>query len=317
MTPATALPSAGRPSERTPPRRGAVWHAMTVDVEDYFHVEVFASVIDRRDWDRLPRRVERNTERLLEVFTETETHATFFTLGWVARRHPALVRRIVAQGHELASHGSAHLRVDRQSPEGFRRDVAASKRLLEDVGGVPVLGYRAPGFSIGRRTPWAYHILGEAGYRYSSSLYPGRRDFFRDRTAPRRPFTPISGMLEIPLSSLRVLGTDLPASGGGYFRLFPLPLSRWLVARAGRAEGRATIFYLHPWEIDPGQPRQKAVPFITRFRHYLNLDRTEPRLRRLLRSFAWTRLDRLFPTEAAEPFPFIPEWSARAAAPSP
>ncbi len=312
MTPAAAVPSAGRPDECARSRR-AGWHAMTVDVEDYFQVEVFASVIDRRDWDRLPRRVERNTERLLEIFAETQSHATFFTLGWVARRHPALVRRIVAQGHELASHGSAHLRVDRQSPEAFRRDVSASKRLLEDVGGVPVLGYRAPGFSIVRRTPWAYRILGEAGYRYSSSLYPGRRELFRDRAAPRRPFSPIPGMLEIPLSSLRTFGIDLPASGGGYFRLFPLALSRWLVARAGRGEGRSAIFYLHPWEIDPGQPRQNAAPVVTRFRHYLNLDRTETRLRRLLRSFAWTRLDRLFLEETAQPFPFIPAWSGQAA----
>jgi polysaccharide deacetylase family protein (PEP-CTERM system associated) len=272
-------------------------HAMTVDVEDYFHAEALASVIDRRDWERLPYRVERNTERLMEIFAEAGICATFFTLGWVARRHPTLVRRIVAQGHELASHGLAHRRVDRQTPAAFRRDVAVSKRLLEDAGGVAVCGYRAPNFSIGRRTPWAHAILVEAGYRYSSSLYPGRGDRF-GRAAPRRAYAPVRGMLEIPLSSLRILRMDVPASGGGYFRLFPLGLSRRLVAGASRINGAPGVFYLHPWEIDATQPRQHQASPITRFRHYLNLGRTETRLRHLLRSFAWTRMDRLFLAEA-------------------
>lgn len=267
---------------------------MTVDVEDYFHVEAFASVIDRRDWDRLPRRVERNTLRLLELFAEAEIRATFFTLGWVARRHPALVKRIVAAGHELASHGLVHRRVDRQSPAAFRRDVSDSKRILEDAGGLPVCGYRAPTFSIGARTPWAHTVLAEEGYRYSSSVYPGRSTHLTGGAAPRRAFSPVPGMLEIPLSSLRLLGMDLPASGGGYFRLFPLVMSRRLVAGASRANGTPGVFYVHPWEIDATQPRQHQAPAVSRFRHYLNLGRTEARLRQLLRSFTWTRMDRLF-----------------------
>jgi polysaccharide deacetylase family protein (PEP-CTERM system associated) len=301
-----------RPASQAKPERAATAHAMTVDVEDYFQVEAFATVIDRRDWDRLPQRVERNTERLLEMFAAAEARATFFTLGWVARRHPALVRRIVAEGHELASHGSAHRRVDRQSPETFRADVADSKRILEDAGGVPVCGYRAPTFSIGRNTPWAHAILAEEGYLYSSSLYPGRQDRLGRSTAPRRAFAPIPGMLEIPLSSLRILGMDLPASGGGYFRLFPLGVSRRLVVGASRANDAPTVFYLHPWEIDDTQPRQRKVPAISRFRHYLNLARTETRLHELLRSFTWTRMDRLFLAEPSRPVPAMAEWQDRA-----
>jgi polysaccharide deacetylase family protein (PEP-CTERM system associated) len=280
---------------------------MTVDVEDYFHVEAFAPVIDRREWDRLPRRVEGNTERLLAIFAEAEIRATFFTLGWVAQRHPALVRRIVAAGHELASHGLEHRRVDRQSPAAFRRDVSISKRILEDAGGVPVCGYRAPTFSVGRRTPWAHAILAEEGYRYSSSVYPGRGDHRGRPALPRRAFAPVPGMLEIPLSSPRVLGLDVPASGGGYFRLFPLGLSRRLVAGASRANGAPGVFYLHPWEIDATQPRQHQASPVSRFRHYLNLGRTETRLRHLLRSYTWTRMDRLFLAEVPSALPPIPE----------
>jgi polysaccharide deacetylase family protein (PEP-CTERM system associated) len=305
VTPAPALPSSIARAASDAAAGPAAVHAMTVDVEDYFQVEAFASVIDRRDWDRLPQRVERNTERLLEIFAEADIRATFFTLGWVGRRHAALARRIVAEGHELASHGLAHRRVDRQSPEAFRRDVRDSKRILEDAGGVPVRGYRAPSFSFGRETPWAHAILAEAGYRYSSSVYPGRRG---GAGAPRRAFAPCPDMLEIPLSSLRIMGFGVPASGGGYFRLFPLALSRRLVAGASRANGTPTVFYLHPWEIDDSQPRQHQAPAVSRFRHYVNLGRTEARLRRLLRSLPWTRMDRLFLAEGTGPFPLIPEW---------
>jgi polysaccharide deacetylase family protein (PEP-CTERM system associated) len=280
---------------------------MTVDVEDYFQVEAFASVIDRREWERLPRRVEHNTERLLEIFSEAGIQVTFFTLGWVAARHAALLQRIVAAGHELASHGLAHRRVDGQSPAAFGRDVSESKRIIEDAGGVAVCGYRAPNFSIGRRTPWAHAILAEAGYRYSSSVYPGRSDHRSRGTAMRRAFAPVPGMLEIPLSSRRLLGVELPASGGGYFRLFPPALSRRLLAAASRANGAPAVFYLHPWEIDATQPRLDWAPPVSRFRHYLNLDRTEVRLRRLLRSFLWTRMDRLFLADAPKAFWSTPD----------
>lgn len=291
--------------------RSGVVGALTVDVEDYFQVEAFASTIDRADWDRLPPRVDRNTHRLLDILAEAEVQATFFTLGCVARRHPALARRIVAEGHELASHGTDHGRVDRQSPLAFRADVRESKRILEDAGGVAVHGYRAPTFSIGRGTGWAHAILAEEGYRYSSSVYPVKHDLYGSPDAPRAAFAPCPGMIEIPLTTVNLLGVDIPASGGGYFRLFPYPLTRWLLTRAGRAVGRPTIFYLHPWEIDPEQPRQRQAPLRSRFRHYLNLSRTEARLGRLLRNFAWTRMDRLFLTEGSGPFPLITAWTDR------
>jgi polysaccharide deacetylase family protein (PEP-CTERM system associated) len=255
--------------------------------------------------------VERNTERLLDILAEAGVKATFFILGWVAERHPAMARRIVADGHEVASHGSEHIRVDRQAPESFRADVRRSKRALEDITGVRVLGYRAPTFSIGRSSTWAHGILAEEGYRYSSSVYPIKHDLYGCPGAPRTPFTPLQGLLEIPLSTVSVLGIDLPASGGGYFRLLPYPLTCWLLTQAGRANRSPAIFYLHAWEIDPEQPRQHSAPLRSRFRHYLNLDRTEPRLQRLLRTFAWTRMDRLFLADAAGPFPVITSWADR------
>jgi len=284
---------------------------MTIDVEDYFQVEAFASTIDRDDWDRLPRRVERNTLRLIEILADAGVQATFFTLGWVAERHPDLVRRIITEGHELASHGSGHARVDRQSPETFRADVRQSKRILEDIGGVPVHGYRAPTFSIGRSSLWAHAILSEEGYRYSSSVYPVKHDLYGSPGAPRTPFAPVPGFIEVPLTSVRVLGIDIPASGGGYFRLFPYPLSRRLLALASRINRAPAVFYVHPWEIDPDQPRQQRAPLLSRSRHYLNLERTEARLRRLLRDFTWTRMDRLFATEGSAHFPAIPAWTDR------
>jgi polysaccharide deacetylase family protein (PEP-CTERM system associated) len=284
---------------------------MTIDVEDYFQVEAFASIIDRTTWDSFPRRVERNTVRLLDLLAETRTEATFFTLAWVAKRHPALVRRIVAEGHELASHGSDHKRVDRQSPENFRADARLSKRILEDIAGVKVRGYRAPTFSIGRDSQWAHSILAEEGYQYSSSVYPVKHDIYGTPGAPRTPFSPLPGLLEIPLTTVRVAGRDFPASGGGWFRLLPYSLSRTLLRRASRANNTSAVFYVHPWEVDPEQPRQSMAPFLSRTRHYLNLERTEPRLRRLLRHFTWTRMDKLFLGTGAGPFPVIPSWTDR------
>ena len=289
----------------TPP---GVANAMTIDVEDYFHVEAFASTIDRKNWDRLPRRVERNTERLFDILAEADVHATFFILGWVAQRHPALVQRIVANGHELASHGFDHVRVDSQSPEAFRADVRRSKRSLEDIGGVLVRGYRAPTFSIGRNSIWAHAILSEEGYQYSSSVYPVKHDLYGTPGAPRTAFAPLPGLVEVPLTTVRVLGIDVPASGGGYFRLFPYPLTRWLLAQANRANRAPAVFYLHPWEIDPEQPRQHRAPLLSRSRHYLNLGRTEGRFRCLLYNFTWTRMDRLFLADESGPFPVITSW---------
>jgi polysaccharide deacetylase family protein (PEP-CTERM system associated) len=297
--PLTAEPRTERPS--------AVG-AMTVDVEDYYQVEAFASTIDRAEWDVLPSRVERNTQRLLDILDEARVQATFFTLGCVARRYPSIAQRIVADGHELASHGNDHLRVDRCSAQAFRADVRDSKKILEDAGNVAVNGYRAPTFSIGGTTPWAHSILAEEGYRYSSSVYPIRHDLYGSPEAPHIAFSPCAGLIEVPLTTVRLLGRDIPASGGGYFRLFPYALSRRLLAKA-RLSGNPPIFYMHPWEIDPGQPRQSQAPWRSRLRHYLNLDRTEPRLRRLLRDFAWTRLDRLFLAEGTGCYPAIAAWT--------
>jgi polysaccharide deacetylase family protein (PEP-CTERM system associated) len=289
-------------------RRAGCTGAMTIDVEDYFQVEAFASTIDRKDWDRLPPRVERNTHRLLDILAEAEVPATFFALGGIVRRYPSIARRIVADGHELASHGTDHIRVDRASASAFCADVRDSKRILEDAGGVAVNGYRAPTFSIGRATDWAHAILAEEGYRYSSSVYPVKHDLYGTPNAPRSAFSPCAGLIEIPMTTVRLVGRDVPASGGGYFRLFPYPLTRWLLTQASRG-GDPAIFYLHPWEIDPQQPRQRQAPLRSRFRHYLNLRRTEPRLRRLLRDFQWTRLDRLFLSEGAGPYPSIAAWT--------
>ena len=284
-------------------------NAMTVDVEDYFQVEAFASTIERKDWDHLPPRVERNTLRLLDIFAEAKVQATFFMLGWVAQRHPALMRRIVTDGHELASHGFGHRRVDSQSPDAFRADVRDAKQTLEDAGGVQVRGYRAPTFSIGRNSTWAHAILAEEGYRYSSSVYPLRHDLYGSPGAPQTAFAPLSGLVEVPLTTVRLLGIDVPASGGGFFRLYPYPLSRWLLTRANRVNRAPAIFYLHPWEIDPEQPHQYQAPFLARFRHYLNLGRTEARLRRLLHNFPWARMDRLFLGDRSGPFPLITAWT--------
>ena len=269
-------------------------NAMSVDVEDWFQVQAFAGVIDRSAWETLPRRVEANTERILALFEAEGVRATFFTLGWVAERHPALIRRIVAGGHELASHGYGHELVHAIGPEAFRADLRRAKAVLEDVGGVAVVGYRAPTFSIGRRSaPWAYAVLAEEGHRYSSSVFPVRHDLYGDPDAPRGPHRPDpSGVVELPMTTVRVGGRNLPCAGGGWFRLVPYALFRAGLRRVN-AEGRAALFYFHPWEIDPEQPRV-AAGRLARFRHYVGLAAMEGRVARLLRDFAWGRMDQVF-----------------------
>ncbi len=270
-------------------------NAMTVDVEDYFQVQALSPAIPRADWDSIPCRVEANVERILAQFQSAGIHATFFTLGWIAERHGAMVRRIVAAGHELASHGYDHVRADRFTEAQFRADVGRTRRLLEDVGGAAVAGYRAPTFSIGRTNQWAFDALEAEGYRYSSSVYPVRHDLYGTPDAPRSPYRPGSGALwEIPMTTVRLFGRNLPAAGGGYFRLLPYWLFRLGLARRNQAEAAAGIFYFHPWEVDPDQPRIRGVGALSRFRHYVNLARTAPRLDRLLRDFAWDRMDRAF-----------------------
>ena len=267
-------------------------NAMTVDVEDYFQVQAFARCIPRAGWDAIPRRVEANTEAILELFDAAGARATFFTLGWIAQRHPALVRRIVAGGHELASHGWDHTRADAQNPVEFRADVGRARRLLEDVGGVPVIGYRAATFSIGARNTWAFAVLESEGYRYSSSVNPIRHDLYGMPDAPRAPFQPDGGTLwEFPMTTVRAMGRNLPCAGGGYFRLLPYGLYRLGLNRVNRADRLPGIFYFHPWEVDPGQPRVAGCGLKSRIRHYTNLRRMRPRLHRLLRDFAWDRMD--------------------------
>ena len=279
-----------------PPR-----NAMTVDVEDYFQVQAFAGVVPRSGWDGFAPRVDANVARILEQFAHAGVHGTFFTLGWIAERHPAMVRRIVAAGHELASHGHWHYPVDTQRPEDFRADIARAKAVLEDAGGVAVAGYRAPTFSLGPRTPWAFAILAETGHRYSSSIYPVRHDLYGSPDAPRFAHTHAgTALLEIPMTTLRLAGQNLPCSGGGYFRLLPYWLFRAVLRRAVAGNAAPALFYTHPWEIDPGQPRIATPSRLSRFRHYHNLHRTAARLDRLLADFAWDRMDRVFADRLAE-----------------
>lgn len=282
-------------------------NALTIDVEDYFHVEAFAGVIDRNDWEAQPRRVARNTGRLLDILGEAGATGTFFMLGWVAQRHPELVRRIIAEGHEIASHGSDHDRADQQSRDEFRADVRRCKALLEETGGVPVVGYRAPTFSVGHRNRWVHAVLAEEGYRYSSSVYPIAHDLYGEPDAPRHPFCPQPGFVEIPLTTVRIFGRNLPTAGGGYFRLLPYRVTRRALRKAGKDLGVPSVFYIHPWEIDPDQPRQSQAPLLSRFRHYLNLGRTEGRLHRLLHDFRWARMDRVF-LDGTTPHPLIELW---------
>jgi polysaccharide deacetylase family protein (PEP-CTERM system associated) len=269
-------------------------NALTVDVEEHFQVEAFAGVIPRDRWEALPSRVEANTQRLLDLFARAGVRGTFFTLSWVAERHPALIRRIVAGGHELASHGHGHARVPTLGPDGFRADIRRARQMLQDIGGVDVLGYRAPTFSLGPDTPWAYDILAEEGYRYSSSIYPIRHDLYGAPDAPLQPFHPDGRpLLEIPMTATPLLGRNLPCAGGGFFRLLPYGIFRLGLLRVNRG-GRAGIFYTHPWEVDPGQPRVAGAGRLSRFRHYLNLSATAGRLERLLADFAWDRMDNVF-----------------------
>jgi polysaccharide deacetylase family protein (PEP-CTERM system associated) len=287
--------AANPPIDDTNPHPIAVTtNALTVDVEDYFQVSALAPYIERSSWDGRPCRVESNVQRLLAMFEQHGAHATFFTLGWIAERYPGLVRDIVAAGHELASHGYGHLRASEQTPAEFAQDVRRAKGLLEDVSGRVVLGYRAPSFSIGRDNDWAFDVLMQAGYAYSSSVYPVQHDHYGMPDAPRFPYRARAGLLEIPLTTTQVLGRNLPAGGGGFFRLLPYAVSRWALQRVNSIDGKPAIFYMHPWEIDPGQPRVPGTSMKTRFRHYVNLERTERRLCRLLRDFRWGRMDEVF-----------------------
>nr|WP_310447417.1 XrtA system polysaccharide deacetylase [Thiobacillus sp.] len=274
----------------------AMKNAMSIDVEDYFQVSAFASTIRREDWDSLPCRVERNIDVILQLLDEADASATFFTLGWIAERYPQVVRRIVDSGHELASHGYGHERVSDLTPEQFRSDITRAKHILEDLGGVAVRGYRAPSFSINQNNWWAVDELENAGYVYSSSIYPVKHDHYGMPDAPRFPNRPngADGILELPPTTLALLGRNLPAAGGGWFRLLPYALSRWMLQRVNTQDQAPCMFYFHPWEMDAGQPRQSGLSTRTRFRHYVNLQRMPGRMKKLLNDFEWDRVDRVF-----------------------
>lgn len=269
-------------------------NAFTIDVEDYFQVSALAPHFPREEWENVPCRVERNIDRILEMLDAHGASGTFFTLGWIAERYPAMIRRIAEAGHEVASHGYNHERASAQTPARFLSDIKLARAVLEDVSGSAITGYRAPSFSIGAGNLWAHDSILEAGYAYSSSIYPVKHDHYGMPDAPRFPYRLENGLLEIPVTTNRMLGRNWPAGGGGYFRLLPYAVSRWQIARVNREDGRPAIFYFHPWEIDPEQPRVREASVKTRFRHYINLERTEARLNRLLRDFAWRRADEVF-----------------------
>ncbi|MFZ5609473.1 MAG: XrtA system polysaccharide deacetylase [Pseudomonadota bacterium] len=286
------------PTDILPPRRtadGRILNGMSVDVEEYFQVGAFEGCIARADWSAHESRVVLATERILALLASAGVKATFFCLGWVAERQPALIRRIVAQGHELASHGYDHRRVFTFNEADFRNDVRRTHAVLEDVAGVGVRGYRAPSFSIDHRCPWAHDVLLAEGYAYSSSVYPIRHDHYGMPEAPRFAFRPMGkGIVEVPMSTVEFAGKRIPCSGGGFFRLFPYGLSRALLRRLNERDRASGIFYLHPWEVDAEQPVQRQAPLKSRLRHYVNLATTADKLARLLADFAWDRMDRVF-----------------------
>ena len=291
-----AIPPYRVPHFDAPIVRGRVCNAMSIDVEDYFQVQAFDGQVARSDWETLEWRFAANTNRILDMLAQENIKATFFTLGWVAQRCKPLIRRMSDEGHEVASHGMAHFRADEQTPEAFRRDIAEAKAILEDAGGIAVTGYRAATFSIGAKNMWAFDILAEEGYRYSSSINPVRHDLYGLPDAPRAPFYPCTNeaIPEIPITTVRLFGRNMPFGGGGFFRLLPYSVFRWGLQHVNHADRLSCIYYMHPWEIDPGQPRIPGAPLKSRLRHYLNLSRTEPRLRLLLKDFAWDRVDRVY-----------------------
>ena len=276
-------------------------NGLSVDVEDWFQVGAFENVIARDTWERLPLRVSDNVLRVLDLFAEVDAKATFFTLGWVAQRNPELMSRIADAGHEIASHGWDHARVHTLDRKSFGADIARARKVLEDVTGVQVTGYRAPSFSIDQRTPWAFLELAEEGYAYSSSVAPVAHDHYGWREAPRFAFKPLpwSNLVEIPVTTAILGGKRVAAGGGGFFRVLPYAFSRWAIRQVNRADRRPAVFYFHPWEVDPDQPRVPNAPMRSKLRHYTNLDRMADKLRALVKDFEWGRMDVLAHREAA------------------
>lgn len=275
-------------------------NAMTVDVEDYFQVSAFDPFVSRSTWGDYESRVEANTDRILAIFEQHQVRGTFFTLGWVAERFPSLIRRIVDGGHEIASHGWDHIMVTRLSRDEFSEDVRRAKATLEDTSGTAVTGYRAPSYSFTKSNDWAHSVLAEQGYRYSSSVAPIKHDLYGIPDAPRFAHPRADGaVIELPITTARILGRNLPCGGGGWFRLYPYKLSQWAIERVNTADNERVIFYFHPWEIDPQQPRIGGLTLRTRFRHYQNLARMEGRVEQLLMDFEWSTMAEVFAEELA------------------
>jgi polysaccharide deacetylase family protein (PEP-CTERM system associated) len=276
-------------------------NALSVDVEDWFQVGAFEKVIARAAWETIPGRVERNTDHVLALFDGAGVKATFFTLGWVAARHPALIRRIAGAGHEIASHGWDHQRVFTMDETAFRADLDRAHKAIEDAAGLSPAGYRAPSFSIDARTPWAHEVLAERGYAYSSSVAPIRHDHYGWRDSPRFAWRPVAGaqLIELPVTTISLAGRRFAAGGGGFFRLLPYRFSSWAISRVNDNEDRPAIFYFHPWEVDPDQPRVQDAPARSKIRHYTNLDVMEPKLLKLLRDHKWGRTDEVAAAEQA------------------
>ena len=295
---AVSQPLPGALEECDPAR---IVNGLSVDVEDWFHVGAFEDVIERDAWATLDDRVDRNVREILDLFDEARATATFFTLGWVAQRHGALLREVAERGHEVASHGWDHARVHTMTREQFGQDIRKARQVIEDATGLPVTGYRAPSFSIDQRTPWAFAELVEQGYAYSSSVAPVAHDHYGWAEAPRFAFKPLpwADMIEIPVTTAMFAGRRLAAGGGGFFRVLPYAFSRWAIRQVNRADRRPAIFYFHPWEIDPGQPRVAGAPLKSRLRHYTHLDRMAEKLRLLVHEFAFGRMDVLAYRERA------------------
>lgn len=274
---------------------GGIRNAFSVDVEDYFHVEALSRVVDRASWNEREYRAEKSTHRLLDLLGAENVRATFFILGWVAKRSPQLVRAIHDAGHEVACHGLTHQMVNKQTPDRFRAETLESKSLLEDAAGAPVRGYRAATYSITQESLWALPILAELGFAYDSSIFPIRHDLYGIPDAPRFPYRPPgTNLLEVPVTTVQFMGQRLPCGGGGYFRLLPYALFRSALRRVNGTDKQPAVFYCHPWEVDPDQPRIAGLSLRSRFRHYTNLSKMESRLRRLLRDFRWGRMDEVF-----------------------
>ncbi|MFN9632201.1 MAG: XrtA system polysaccharide deacetylase [Erythrobacteraceae bacterium] len=279
----------------------AIVNGLSVDVEDWFQVGAFEKVIARGEWDAISTRVEDNVSRILDLFAEADVNATFFTLGWVAKRHPAMIRRIADAGHEIASHGYDHARVFTLDRKTFAEDIRKAREIIEDCSGVAVTGYRAPSFSIDQRTPWAFAELASQGYAYSSSVAPVVHDHYGWPEAPRFAFRPLpwSSLVELPVTTAILCGRRVAAGGGGFFRVLPYGFSRWAIRQVNRAEGRPAVFYFHPWEVDPDQPRVAHAPLRSRFRHYTGLTKMAGKLRDLVHEFRWGRMDMIAHREAA------------------